>query len=91
MAAFAGPGKTTILVRNHELTSGDGGGPPVVGTNPYDLGRLRVARPRSWSDRIARSLDAYVTNAGTQTNCAGGATGTWLTCEEDRTTSHGYC
>jgi uncharacterized protein len=39
-----------------------------------------------------REIRDYVTSSGTLNNCAGGATpwGTWLTCEEDRTTHHGY-
>lgn len=89
MAAFRGPGGTTILVRNHELEPDEG--PPVTGKNPY--------RPSQHggttgivigSDR--RKLDEYVTSSGTNHNCAGGATpwGTWLTCEETLDADHGY-
>lgn len=90
MAAFAGRGNTTVLVRNHELRAGQG--PAVVGTNPYNAAETGgttaiVVGPNR------KELDAYVTNAGTRNNCAGGGTpwGTWITCEEDRTTGHGYC
>ena len=91
MAAFRGPGGTTVLVRNHELGYSDGRKLPVVGSNPYD----REERGGTTTILVGddhRKIRDYVSSSGTRNNCAGGATpwGTWLTCEEDRTTNHGY-
>ena len=62
MAAFAGPGNTTVLVRNHEVQINDA--PQVVGVNPYDAtdwgGTTAVV-----VDPNRKQVDAFVTNSGT--------------------------
>jgi hypothetical protein len=91
MAAFAGPGGTTVLVRNHEVATGEQGKQPVVGSNPYARngpgGTTALV-----VDADRRVVRDYVTSSGTSNNCAGGPTpwGTWLTCEEERDPPHGF-
>ncbi len=88
MAAFQGPGHTTILVRNHELSGSESA---VQGKNPYNRHAPGgTAALVLGPDR--KKFAEYVTSSGSMQNCAGGATpwGTWLTCEETRTDGHGY-
>lgn len=92
MVAIDGPRHSTILLRNHELRPNDTATKaPVVGRNPYD-----AAAPGGTTALVVganRKVDSsYVSSSGTLNNCAGGGTpwGTWITCEEARTTGHGY-
>jgi len=89
MGAFRGPGNTTVLVRNHENRGGEEF--PVIGENPYDPTRIGGTTAIVVGQN-RKAIDQYVTSSGSENNCAGGTTpwGTWLTCEETRTTNHGY-
>jgi secreted PhoX family phosphatase len=90
MAAFQGPGDTTLLVRNHELRGAEQ--PAVEGTNPYDPAAPGGTTGILIDNEDRSELGDFVTSSGSSTNCAGGATpwGTWLTCEETLDTNHGY-
>ncbi|MFJ7149253.1 alkaline phosphatase PhoX [Streptomyces sp. NPDC100445] len=93
MAAFAGRGGRTHLVRNHENRVTAAFPVPLVSGLTYDpAGKGGCTALTLDGDR--RVLSERVAVAGTAVNCAGGHTpwGTWLTCEEteDRAGTNGY-
>lgn len=93
MAAFRASGGRTILVRNHELNTSS---TPVVvrGGAPYDAEKAGGTTTLILNSR-GELISHYGSIAGTERNCAGGATpwGSWLTCEETFSVGaqkHGY-
>ncbi len=85
MAAFPGPNNTTVLVRNHELSTSlpANYNYPTSGTNRYSTAALGGTTTLVLgSDR--KLIKDFVSLAGTRVNCAGGGTpwGSWISCEE---------
>ena len=80
MGSFAGPGDSTVLVRNHELSPGANGLTHPLAYDPLCPGGTTnlVVGPDG------TLLSSYVSLAGTHRNCSGGITpwNTWLTGEE---------
>ena len=83
MAAFSRPGRSSLLIRNHEINGSRVGGafagdgpvydPSALGGNTYVLVDADRNRVQTWGAL-----------RGTQMNCSGGAMpwGSWVTCEE---------
>ncbi|WP_240325580.1 alkaline phosphatase PhoX [Sphingomonas mesophila] len=92
MGAFAGPGRTVILVRNHELKAADS----TIRSGGFDRYARGGALPGGTTTLVydpvsGRIVSQYRSLAGTIRNCSGGVTPwrSWLTCEEDVTRAGG--
>jgi secreted PhoX family phosphatase len=80
MAAFNGPRRSVLLVRNHEVNSP---GTPFGPGTPYDS----QARGGTTTVQVTPTGDvirAFTSLNGTMMNCSGGPMpwGSWITCEE---------
>jgi uncharacterized protein len=80
MGAFEGPGRTVVLIRNHEILNAA----PVFGPGtPYDsaCGGGTTTIQATQNGDVVRSFTSL---NGTMGNCSGGIMpwGSWITCEE---------
>jgi uncharacterized protein len=84
MAAFPGPNRSVILVRNHELSPNSSTG--VIGNKYDELCKGGTTNLVINSNR--ELVRDYASLAGTYRNCAGGPTpwGSWISCEENTST-----
>jgi secreted PhoX family phosphatase len=94
MAAFPGPGGSTLVVCNHELSYGStespfrGGVPAAVRPKIWDGGSGRPlpggTTTIQYDTRSGEVIGQHLSLAGTERNCAGGPTprNSWITCEE---------
>jgi uncharacterized protein len=97
MATFPGPNGRTILVRNHELTSGTNGAfgaqnellAKVDKDKFFDFGKgqypqLGGTTTVVYNPATGQVEKEFLSLVGTTRNCAGGPTpwNTWITCEE---------
>ena len=80
MGAFDGPGKSVILVRNHEV---NGPGTPFGPGAPYDS-QARGGTTTIQVTGTGEVIRAFTSLNGTMMNCSGGRMpwGAWVTCEE---------
>ena len=80
MGAFDGPGKSVILVRNHEV---NGPGAPFGPGAPYDS-QAQGGTTTVQVTGTGEVIRAFTSLNGTMMNCSGGRMpwGAWVTCEE---------
>ena len=80
MGAFDGPGKSVILVRNHEV---NGPGTPFGPGAPYDS-QAQGGTTTIQVTGTGEVIRAFASLNGTMMNCSGGRMpwGAWVTCEE---------
>ena len=91
MAAFAGDGGRTVLIRNHELHPDSDKGSWASGDAPAGL-PLFDPKAVGGTTTVVLGIDGvtveqeFISLAGTDRNCCGGPTpwGSWLSCEEPK-------
>ncbi len=95
MGVFQGPSRSLVIMRNHELSSGQqtlsAYAPNAVPAGAFSTDRFGgVTRLVVHEDQLAL-LSQNLVLAGTSRNCAGGTSPWgWISCEEDADTGHGW-